>query len=241
MTFENNPSKIQRLDTTVVNQIAAGEVIERPASVIKELLENAIDAGADRIEISTANGGKTLMRVTDNGHGMNREDLSLAVERHCTSKLSGDLMDIRHLGFRGEALPSIGSVSRLSITSRRETEDTAWTISVNGGKINGPQPAALSPGTVVEVSDLFFATPARLKFLKSDQAEANAITDVFKRTALAFPYIQFSISGADRSGTNYAKTDIFGRIEQVFGSEFRENSIEKVFIINLHVPWSGTC
>ncbi len=215
-----------RLNETVVNQIAAGEVIERPASVIKELVENAIDAGADRIEVTTANGGKTLMRVSDNGHGMTPEDLTLAVERHCTSKLTDDLMDIRSLGFRGEALPSIGSVSRLSITSRREEDQNAWKITVHGGRVEGPTPAALSRGTVVEVSDLFYATPARLKFLKSDQAETNAITDVFKRMALAFPAVRFSISGGDRSTLEYAATDINGRLEQVLGKAFRENAIE---------------
>ena len=226
MSSETFSTNIRRLDATTVNRIAAGEVIERPASVIKELLENAIDAGADRIEVVTAKGGKTLMRVTDNGMGMNRDDIALAIERHCTSKLSDDLMDIRHLGFRGEALPSIGSVSRLSITSRKRDDDTAWKISVTGGKVDGPMPAALSQGTVVEVSDLFHATPARLKFLKSDQAEANAITDVFKRTALAFPNVHFSISGSDRSTTNYTKADQTGRIEQVLGSEFKENCLE---------------
>ncbi len=216
---------IRRLDGTVVNQIAAGEVIERPASVIKELIENAVDAGADRINIVTANGGKTLTRVTDNGLGMDRKDLTLAIERHCTSKLGDDLMDIRSLGFRGEALPSIGSVSRLSITSRQPGAENAWKIAVSGGEISGPNPAALATGTVVEVRDLFFATPARLKFLKSDQAEANAITDVFKRTALAFPHVRFSISGADRSEINYPAADLTERMEQVLGKEFRANAL----------------
>lgn len=215
-----------RLNETVVNQIAAGEVIERPASVIKELVENAIDAGADRIEVVTANGGKTLMRVSDNGQGMTPDDLKLAVERHCTSKLTDDLMDIRSLGFRGEALPSIGSVSRLAITSRRADDQNAWKLTVQGGRLEGPAPAALSQGTVVEVTDLFYATPARLKFLKSDQAETNAITDVFKRMALAFPNVRFSISGGDRSTLEYSATSINGRLEQVLGKAFRENSIE---------------
>jgi len=219
-------STVIRLNETVVNQIAAGEVIERPASVIKELVENAVDAGADRIDVTTANGGKTLMRVSDNGHGMSPDDLALAVERHCTSKLTDDLMDIRSLGFRGEALPSIGSVSRLSITSRQSADQNAWKISVNGGRIEGPTPAALTQGTVVEVTDLFYATPARLKFLKSDQAETNAITDVFKRMALAFPAVRFSISGGGRSALEYPATDINGRLEQVLGKDFRQNAIE---------------
>ena len=219
------PSVI-RLEETVVNQIAAGEVIERPASVIKELIENAIDAGSTRIDVVTSCGGKTLMRVSDNGHGMTSENLSLAVERHCTSKLTDDLMDIRSLGFRGEALPSVGSVSRLTITSRTKTDDSAWKINVSGGKLSGPSPAALTEGTVVEVSDLFYATPARLKFLKSDRAETNAITDVFKRVALAFPHIRFSISGDDRSSLDYPATTQFDRLSQVLGKDFTENSMK---------------
>ena len=224
-TPQDPPASIRRLSETVVNRIAAGEVIERPASVIKELVENAVDAGATHIEVVTANGGKTLMRVTDNGHGMSRQNLELAVERHCTSKLGDDFMDIKNLGFRGEALPSIGSVARLSIISRGRDESAGWKISVSGGVVQGPVPAALTNGSVVEVSDLFFATPARLKFLKSDQAEANAITDVFKRIALAFPHVRFSISGPDRSSLDYPETDQSGRIEQVLGKEFSENSV----------------
>lgn len=219
------PSVI-RLEETVVNQIAAGEVIERPASVIKELIENAIDAGSTRIDVVTACGGKTMMRVSDNGHGMTSENLAMAVERHCTSKLTDDLMDIRSLGFRGEALPSVGSVSRLTITSRTKTDDSAWKINVSGGKLTPPSPAALTQGTVVEVSDLFYATPARLKFLKSDRAETNAITDVFKRVALAFPHIRFSISGDDRSTLDYPATTQFDRLTQVLGKDFTENSMK---------------
>ncbi len=150
-----------RLPEHVVNRIAAGEVIERPASVVKELVENAIDAGATRIDIVTANGGKNLIRVSDNGSGMGRSDLALAVERHCTSKLAEDLLDIRTLGFRGEALPSIGAVSRLTVTSRDASDPQAgaWSVNVSGGRMTEPRPAALSQGTVVEVEDLFFATP----------------------------------------------------------------------------------
>lgn len=223
---ETTVPSVIRLDETVVNRIAAGEVIERPASVVKELVENAIDAGSTRIDVVTASGGKTLIKVSDNGHGMNPDNLTLAVERHCTSKLGDDLMDIRSLGFRGEALPSVGSVSRLSITSRTKKSDSAWKISVIGGKVSGPSPAALSEGTVVEVSDLFYATPARLKFLKSDRAETNAITDVFKRMALAFPHIRFSLSGDDRSTLDYPATSQFERMAQVLGKEFTENSMK---------------
>ncbi len=226
-SFDHDTSPaVKRLDEGTVNQIAAGEVVERPASVVKELMENALDAGATRIDLVTARGGKSLVRVSDNGHGMTRENLSLAIERHCTSKITDDLLDIRSLGFRGEALPSIGSVSRLSITSRSASSDNAWRIEVVGGKIKGPMPAGLSDGTIVEVSDLFFATPARLKFLKSDTAEANAITDVFKRIALAFPHVRFSVSGPDRSSVDYPVCDFATRIGQVLGKQFTENWIE---------------
>ncbi|MEM9330118.1 MAG: DNA mismatch repair endonuclease MutL [Pseudomonadota bacterium] len=227
LKFEGHPSgNVRRLDEAVINQIAAGEVVERPASVIKELIENAIDAGASRIDVVTSNGGKTLLRVTDDGQGMTQENLRLAIERHCTSKLADDLLNIQSLGFRGEALPSIGSVSRLTITSRTKDAGEAWQISVEGGRIEGPKPAALSLGTTVEVSDLFFATPARLKFLKSDQAETNAITEIFKRIALAFPNIHFSIHGGDRSAIEYPATSRKNRITQVLGKQFLENALE---------------
>jgi len=209
----------------MINRIAAGEVVERPASVAKELMENAIDAGASRIEIVTENGGKSLLRVTDNGHGMEPEDLKLAVQRHCTSKLSSDLLDIRTLGFRGEALPSIGSVARLAITSRAKGSENAWKIVVDHGAIEGPSPTALSTGTQIEVSELFARTPARLKFLKTDRAETAAITDVFKRMALAFPAIHFQISGEDRNTLSYPAADAATRIGQVLGGGFIENAM----------------
>ena len=163
---------IKLLPETLVNQIAAGEVIERPASAAKELIENAVDAGATRVEIATAGGGKALLRVTDNGFGMSIDDLELAVRRHCTSKLDDGLENIRTLGFRGEALPSIGSVAKLSITSRPRDAGEGAEIQVIGGKVSEPRPRAANSGTIVEVRDLFFATPARLKFLKSEKAEA---------------------------------------------------------------------
>ena len=178
---------IRHLSETIINQIAAGEVIERPASVIKELVENAIDAAATRIEIVTAGGGKTLMRVSDNGCGIPVDELTLAVSRHCTSKLTDDVHDIRALGFRGEALPSIGSVAKLTLKSRPEGADSGFEVSVSGGHMEGPRPTALNRGTIVEVRDLFFATPARLKFMKTERAEALAITEVVKRIAIAFP------------------------------------------------------
>ncbi|MBO3759047.1 DNA mismatch repair endonuclease MutL [Ciceribacter sp. L1K22] len=219
---------IKQLPETLINQIAAGEVIERPASAAKELVENAIDAGATRIEIATAGGGKSLLRVTDNGSGMDAADLELAVRRHCTSKLDGSLEDIRSLGFRGEALPSIGSVAKLSITSRRGDMGEGAEISVVGGRVSPIRPTGANPGTVVEVRDLFFATPARLKFLKTEKAEAAAITETVKRLAIAFPKVRFTLSGSDRSTLELPATgdDHLARIAQVLGVEFRANAIE---------------
>ncbi|MBZ0229373.1 MAG: DNA mismatch repair endonuclease MutL, partial [Bauldia sp.] len=184
---------IRRLSEDLVNRIAAGEVIERPASVVKELVENAIDAGATRIEVATAAGGVSLIRVTDDGAGMGRDDLLLAVERHCTSKLDHGLDDIRSLGFRGEALAAIGAAARLAIASRAKNAAEAFAVAVEGGRTGPLKPAALSGGTRVEVRDLFFSTPARLKFLKSERAEATAITDVVKRLAMAHPEIRFTL------------------------------------------------
>ena len=218
---------IQQLPETLINQIAAGEVIERPASAAKELIENAIDAGATRIDIATAGGGKTLLRISDNGMGMDAGDLELAVRRHCTSKLKTSLDDIKSLGFRGEALPSIGSVAKLTITSRRADSDSAYQIVVEGGKVSAARPSPGNVGTVVEVRDLFFATPARLKFLKTERAEAAAITEMVKRMAIAFPHIRFVLSGSDRSTLELGATgdDHLARIAQVLGPEFRDNAI----------------
>ncbi|WP_306149883.1 MULTISPECIES: DNA mismatch repair endonuclease MutL [unclassified Roseibium] len=223
--------QVRQLGEQVINQIAAGEVIERPASVIKELVENAVDAGSSQIDIVTAAGGKTLMRVADDGAGMRQDDLKLAIRRHCTSKISDDdLFDIRTLGFRGEALPSIGSVARLVIQTRHGEEDHAWAIAVEGGKEQPIVPAARSKGTQVEVRDLFFATPARLKFLKSDRAEAAAITEIVKRIALAYPHIGFSLSGADRQPQSWpaARGDEphLARIAQILGPDFVDNAME---------------
>lgn len=220
---------IRQLSDHAINQIAAGEVIERPASVVKELVENALDAGSGRIVVTTAAGGKTLIRVEDDGFGIPGDELSLAVERHCTSKLSeDDLFDIRSLGFRGEALPSIGAIARLSLTSRHAGDPHGWTVGVEGGVKRGPEPAGRPPGTRVEVRDLFFATPARLKFLKSDRAEGAAVTDVVKRLALANPSVRFELSGSDRQTLSYAsasgETALAARIAQVMGTEFVENA-----------------
>ena len=219
---------IQQLSETLINQIAAGEVIERPASAAKELIENAIDAGASRIEIATAGGGKTLLRVTDNGLGMSAGDLAMAVRRHCTSKISDSLNDVRTLGFRGEALPSIGSVARLTIQSRTGDAPEGSQIVVAGGRVEPVRPTPANRGTVVEVRDLFFATPARLKFMKSEKAEAAAITEVVRRMAIAFPVVRFVLSGPDRSTLELPATgdDRLARIAQVRGRDFRDNAIE---------------
>ena len=221
--------RIRQLSETVINQIAAGEVIERPASVVKELVENAVDAGATRIEIATAGGGLSLIRVGDDGGGMDAADIALSVARHCTSKLGDDVHDIRSLGFRGEALPSIGSVARLSIRSRTADGEHGSEISVEGGRVGAARPVAANRGTVVEVRDLFFATPARLKFMKSERAEANAVTEIVRRIAIAFPHIRFTLSGSDRATLDLA---LCGgaegrreRIAQVIGREFTDNAL----------------
>ena len=225
---EHDMMRVHQLPETLINQIAAGEVIERPASVVKELVENAIDAGACRIEIATAAGGKALIRVIDDGQGMDAEDLTLAIRRHCTSKIDQRLDDICTLGFRGEALPSIGSVARLTIRSRPKDTPHANEISLAGGIPAELRPAAANHGTTVEVRDLFFATPARLKFLKSDRAETAAITETVRRIAIAFPSVRFTLSGPDRSTLDLPATgeDRLARIAQVLGEEFAANTIE---------------
>jgi DNA mismatch repair protein MutL len=221
---------IRQLSETMVNQIAAGEVIERPASVVKELVENALDAGATRIDVATAGGGLSLIRVTDDGGGIPERELALAVSRHCTSKLSEDINDIRSLGFRGEALPSIGSVGRLTIRSRMADSDSGAEISVDGGRVGAVRPAAANRGTLVEVRDLFFATPARLKFMKGERAEATAISDMLKRIAIAFPEVRFTLSGPDRTTLELPPAGPgpegqLRRIAQVLGKDFPENAL----------------
>ncbi len=196
---------VRQLSEATVNRIAAGEVVERPASVVKELVENALDAGATKIEVVTDGGGRRLIRVTDDGSGMPRDDLALAVERHATSKLADDdLLDIRTLGFRGEALPSIGAVARLAITTRHESEPHAWTIAVDGGDKSDVKPAALGDGTRVEVRDLFYATPARLKFLKSDRTESENIREIVRRLAMSRPDVAFTLAGEERAPVTWA-------------------------------------
>lgn len=222
--------KIRRLPESTINRIAAGEVIERPASVIKELVENAVDAGASEIDVVMTGGGRTLIRVSDDGHGMTPEELPVAVERHATSKLDGENLDhIVTLGFRGEALPSIGSVSRLTVTSRPAGADTGFAMSVDGGTVAGPKPAALDHGTRVEVRDLFYATPARLKFLKSERSENIAAQDVIKRIAMACPAIGFTLATGERGQLRYApatgENGALTRLGDVMGAEFAQNAV----------------
>jgi DNA mismatch repair protein MutL len=221
---------IRQLSETMINQIAAGEVIERPASVVKELVENALDAGASRIEVVTGGGGLSLIRVSDDGAGIAEPELALAVARHCTSKLSDDINAIRSLGFRGEALPSIGSVARLSVRSRTASSDSAAEIGIEGGRLSPTRPAAANKGTTVEVRDLFFATPARLKFMKGERAESSATSDVVKRIAIAFPSVRFTLAGTDRTALELPAGDgpqgRLNRIAQVMGRDFPDNSLE---------------
>lgn len=222
---------VRQLSEGTINRIAAGEVIERPAAAVKELVENAIDAGAARIDVTIEAGGRRLIRVADDGSGMTRADLALCVERHATSKLSDDdLLDIRTLGFRGEALPSIGAVARLTLTTRHVDEPHAWAIMVDAGEKTGPIPAALSRGTRVEVVDLFSPTPARLRFLKSDRAEGAAVSDVVRRLALAHPTIGFSLTGDGETPRLFAaqpfgETGLIQRIGDVLGRDFAANAL----------------
>jgi DNA mismatch repair protein MutL len=224
----------RRLPEETINRIAAGEVVERPASAVKELVENAIDAGATQINVSLGSGGKSLILVEDNGHGMGAAALALAIERHATSKLpegdSGNRMfQIASLGFRGEALPSIGAVAHLELTSRTADEDSAYTVSVNGGKVSAVTPAAGALGTRVEVRDLFFATPARLKFLKSERAETTAVSDILKRLAMAHPAIGFSLTSDGRKTFAYpperGDDGQLKRLGAILGRDFADNAV----------------
>src|SRR5512143_3748769 len=220
---------VRQLSEATVNRIAAGEVVERPASVVKELVENALDAGARRIDVLTDGGGRRLIRVTDDGDGMTRADLELAVDRHATSKLAGDdLLAIDTLGFRGEALPSIGAVARLTITTRHKSEPHAWTITVNAGDKTDVKPAALGQGTSVEVRDLFYATPARLKFLKTDRSEAEAVREVVRRLAMSRPDVAYTLAGEERAPMTWgaaAGGDELARLGDVRGTDFRANAV----------------
>src|SRR6056297_3504436 len=233
---QNRPA-IRQLDDAAINRIAAGEVVERPASAVKELVENALDAGATRIEVAYADGGKTLIRVTDDGCGMAPDQLPLALARHATSKIDGtDLLNIHSFGFRGEALPSLGAVGRLRITSRAEGHEAAE-ITVTAGQTGGVKPAALNAGTVVELRDLFHATPARLKFMRTDRAEAQAIADIARRLAMAEPRVGFTlrdVSGGGEGRVTFRADpetgDLFdalhGRLARILGAEFADNALK---------------
>jgi len=228
---------IHRLPPGAVNQIAAGEVIERPAAAIKEMVENSLDAGATRIEVEIIHGGKTLMSVTDNGCGMSPDDMQLAMERHATSKLTPsdegqyDLTNIQTMGFRGEALPSIGAVARLDMISRTPDSPEAWQLSVHGGMTKGPSPAAFNGhGTKIEVRDLFYATPARLKFLKSDGAESTVIGDVLRRLAMARADVGFSLISGGRKIFHFTpreNNDLgrLARLGEIMGKGFSDNAL----------------
>ncbi|MBX3498676.1 MAG: DNA mismatch repair endonuclease MutL [Alphaproteobacteria bacterium] len=244
---------IRRLPPTMVNRIAAGEVVERPASAVKELVENALDAGATRIAVSLVEGGRTLITVVDDGSGMSAGEMALAVERHCTSKLDDgdDLLDIRTLGFRGEALPSIASVSRFALTSRPRGADSAWTLRIDGGAKGEPVPAAHPPGTRVEVRDLFYAVPARLKFLREPRSESAQVADALKRLAMAHPGIAFSLEDESRTVFSYpaiAPSLVedgedgarLQRLAAVMGRDFAQNALpiraeREGFVLTGHV------
>jgi DNA mismatch repair protein MutL len=223
---------VRRLDPILVDRIAAGEVVERPASVVKELVENALDAGARAVEVVLEAGGRRLIRVADDGAGMSRDDLALAVERHATSKIpDGDLSRIATLGFRGEALPSIGSVADLAIVTRLPDDAHGWALRVSAGDRTEPVPAARPQGTQVEVRNLFFATPARLKFLKSERAEAQAAADVVRRLAMANPDVRFAFAGAGVTPFDHLPASggpaeaLARRLTQIMGSEFDANAV----------------
>jgi len=223
---------IRQLPPNLINRIAAGEVVERPASVVKELVENAIDAGATRIDVTATGGGLSLVIVADDGAGMSAEDLELAVERHATSKLADDtLSHILTLGFRGEALPSIGAVARLAITSRARAAKDAYAITVDAGRKALLKPAARAAGTEVVVRDLFYATPARLKFMKSERAESAAIADALRRLALAHPEIAFSLSTGDRTTLRLEACPpglldhALARLGRIMGADFVQDAL----------------
>ena len=226
-------NQIRLLPTVLVNRIAAGEVVERPASAVKELVENALDAGASRIEVALREGGQSLIVVSDDGGGMDRDALVLAVDRHCTSKLpDDDLSAIATLGFRGEALPSIGAVARLTLTSRVPGSATGWSLAVEGGDKGEPVPAAHPPGTRVEVRDLFYATPARLKFMKSARAERDQALDTVKRLAMAHPTVSFLVSDDERvllrlnaAPLSDPLEERLARLAAVLGRDFADNAL----------------
>ncbi len=220
-------SRIRLLPSVLVNQIAAGEVIERPASVVKELMENAIDAGADQIDVYVEDAGKNVIQVRDNGCGMSLEDIEMALQRHATSKIpDNNLMNIKSMGFRGEALPSIGSISRLTLESATGQEETGWSLKTEGGKSLPPKPKGMKQGTVVDVRDLFFATPARLNFMRSNATELNHIITIVQTLALANLDKSFTLKTQGKTLLDFPKTmPLAERLNQVFGSQFSKNAL----------------
>jgi DNA mismatch repair protein MutL len=223
---------IRMLPETLVNRIAAGEVVERPASAVKELVENSLDAGARRIEVIVRDGGQSLISVADDGAGMMPKEMELAVQRHATSKLPGnDLTAIATLGFRGEALPSIGAVSRMRIVSRSADADSAFSLTIEGGRVSESRPDAHPQGTRIEVRDLFYATPARLKFLKSPRAEQGHVLDCLRQLAMAHPEVSFSLSDGSRSLLDLASAqgELFAarldRLSSIMGRDFADNAL----------------
>lgn len=232
-------AEIKPLPELLINQIAAGEVVERPASALKEVLENSIDAGANKITVQLIQGGSKLIRVTDNGTGISSDDLPLALARHTTSKINTleDLQKIASLGFRGEALASIASVSRLSMASRKATEKHAWQVRVEDGHILPPEPAALAAGTTVEVHDLYFNVPARRKFLKTEATEFGHCEEAFKRIALSRSDIEFSLQHNGKIRSHLRAADMTQRISSVLGDEFSQAAAfveEQAADIHLH-------
>ncbi|MGE8357443.1 MAG: DNA mismatch repair endonuclease MutL, partial [Microvirgula sp.] len=215
-------SRIHRLPDHLVNQIAAGEVVERPASALKELLENSLDADASRITVDLGQGGIQLIRVNDDGNGISQDDLSLALHRHATSKISSldDLEQVSTLGFRGEGLASIASVSRMTLVSRTADSEHAWSVSALDGTLEAPEPAAHAPGTTVEVADIYFNTPARRKFLKSESTEFAHCATVFERVALAYPHVEFLLRHNGRVVNRLPSESLADRVGRLLGKDF---------------------
>lgn len=220
--------RIRYLPDTLINQIAAGEVVERPAAAIKELVENALDAGATAIDVDLHQGGKSKIVISDNGQGMNADELSASLDRHATSKLpDDDLLHIAHLGFRGEALASIAAVARVHIQTKDKNSGESWEISCDAGKKSPVSPSAHPKGTRIEVRDLFFSTPARLKFQKSERAEFSAAKDILSRLAMAYPQVSFTLTHDGKSKLNLpAVLDQQSRLASILGREFGENAME---------------
>lgn len=219
--------RIRYLPETLINQIAAGEVVERPAAAVKELLENAIDAGSTSIEVDVHNGGKNKIVISDNGHGMSAQELTAALDRHATSKLPGDdLLHIEHLGFRGEALASIAAVSRISVRTHDKSNGESWEISCEAGIKDDVRPSGHPKGTRIEIKDLFYATPARLKFQKSERAEYGAIKDIVSRLAMAYPSVSFKLThnGATKIHL-HAASELQERLSHILSKDFGDNSM----------------